>query len=115
MLAGPEAPLVAGLVDSLKQTGIRCLHSPWITYQNSAQGELSTVKRNVRAHIHVIMTGHCSRSVAMCLIASCACRAFGPSAAAAQLEGSKAFLKVTTVLLPLPWMHSMEMLPNSCH
>ncbi|CAL5221485.1 g3686 [Coccomyxa viridis] len=42
VLVGPEAPLVAGLVDSLKRTGIR---------------------------------------------------AFGPSAAAAQLEGSKAFLK----------------------
>ncbi len=36
-------------------------------------------------------------------MASCACRAFGPSAAAAQLEGSKAFLKVSAAAFPRHW------------
>ena len=38
VLVGPEAPLVAGLVDSLKRTGIRYLPLPLTTLQEFAQG-----------------------------------------------------------------------------
>ncbi len=44
VLVGPEAPLVAGLVDSLKQTGIRYLHFSGSTSHPSTQGQQTKSK-----------------------------------------------------------------------
>ena len=99
VLVGPEAPLVAGLVDSLKQSGIRCTAAvlslcgcigqaqalPWSLIADS----------HCSSHVPAPETAHqVMRACVGIKLPRNTCRAFGPSAAAAQLEGSKAFLKV---------------------
>ena len=104
VLVGPEAPLVAGLVDSLKQSGIRCsILSMRLCLRIGWARSLPTCSRHGRCG-----SSHVPETDATWLLVMQACvgidlrqdtcRAFGPNAAAAQLEGSKAFLKV-------PWPH----------
>lgn len=74
------------------------------------------MQQRPRIQVHAVVTRQCPTAAALylpciCQTAFCVCRAFGPSAAAAQLEGSKAFLKVLLVLFLLVGLHRTAMPP----
>lgn len=117
VVVGPEAPLVAGLVDILQAAGIRS-PSPSQPASRQLGRPDSEAGREFKPCHQSLSHSWCtacsspdyarsdqfvtsSFSIAMqrapqadAADAECMCRAFGPSASAARLEGSKAFLKV---------------------